>query len=50
MAPFVEELARLSPLLVFAYPNAGLPNEFGGYDLGPGDMAEALARGLETGG
>ena len=26
MAPFVEELARLSPLLVFAYPNAGLPD------------------------
>src|SRR5262245_32744244 len=42
MAPFVEELSSLSPLLVFAYPNAGLPNEFGGYDLGPGDMAEAL--------
>jgi 5-methyltetrahydrofolate--homocysteine methyltransferase len=42
MASFVAELARTSPLLVFAYPNAGLPNEFGGYDLGPGDMAKAL--------
>jgi 5-methyltetrahydrofolate--homocysteine methyltransferase len=42
MAPFVEELARISPLWVFAYPNAGLPNEFGDYDLGPGAMAKAL--------
>ncbi|HXV80671.1 MAG TPA: methionine synthase [Candidatus Binatia bacterium] len=42
MAPFVEELARLCPLWVFAYPNAGLPNEFGGYDLGPAAMAKAL--------
>ena len=49
MAPFVEELARLSPLLVFAYPNAGLPNEFGGYDLGPGDMAEAMGAWTKDG-
>ena len=49
MAPFVEELARLSPLFVFAYPNAGLPNEFGGYDLGPGDMAEAMGAWTKDG-
>jgi 5-methyltetrahydrofolate--homocysteine methyltransferase len=49
MAPFVEELARLSPLFVFAYPNAGLPNEFGGYDLGPADMAEALGAWTKDG-
>ena len=42
MSPFVEELARLSPLPTFAYPNAGLPNEFGGYDMGPGELAKAL--------
>jgi 5-methyltetrahydrofolate--homocysteine methyltransferase len=42
MTPFVEELARTSSLFTFAYPNAGLPNEFGGYDLGPEDMAKAL--------
>ncbi len=42
MAPFVEELSRLSSLPVFAYPNAGLPNEFGEYDLSPNDMAKAL--------
>ena len=43
MAPFVEELSRLSSLPVFAYPNAGLPNEFGGYDMGPDEFAGALA-------
>ena len=43
MTPFVEELSRLSSLPVFAYPNAGLPNEFGGYDMGPDEFAGALA-------
>ena len=42
MGPFMEELARLSHLLTFAYPNAGLPNEFGGYDMGPEELAKAL--------
>ncbi len=42
MTPFVEELSRLSELPVFAYPNAGLPNEFGGYDMGPDELAGAL--------
>ena len=43
MTPFVEELSRLCSLPVFAYPNAGLPNEFGGYDMGPDEFAGALA-------
>lgn len=43
MAPFLEELSRITPLPVFAYPNAGLPNEFGGYDLAPNEMAATLA-------
>jgi 5-methyltetrahydrofolate--homocysteine methyltransferase len=42
MVPFIEELSRLSPLPVFAYPNAGLPNEFGGYDMGPAEFAKFL--------
>ncbi len=42
MSPYVAELARLSPLPVFSYPNAGLPNEFGGYDMGPDELAKAL--------
>ena len=32
MRPFVEDLARVATTYVGVYPNAGLPNEFGGYD------------------
>ncbi|MGH7827764.1 MAG: methionine synthase [Candidatus Binatia bacterium] len=49
MAPFMEELARGSSVPTFAYPNAGLPNEFGGYDLGPEDFAKAMHSWAKTG-
>ncbi len=49
MGPHVEELARLAPIPVFAYPNAGLPNEFGGYDLAPKDMASSLSEWIKEG-
>ena len=42
MRPYVEELAQLAPLPVTCYPNAGLPNEFGGYDETPEQMADTL--------
>jgi len=42
MEPYVEEAARLSSTWVHCYPNAGLPNEMGGYDLSPERMAETL--------
>ncbi len=49
LAPHVEELARLTDRFTVAYPNAGLPNAFGGYDEGPdemiGVMEEFLAQG-----
>ena len=32
MRPFVEDLSRAATTYVGVYPNAGLPNEFGGYD------------------
>lgn len=40
MRPFIEELARIAPCNTSLYPNAGLPNEFGGYDETPEFMAE----------
>ncbi len=40
MRPFLEELAAATPAYVSLYPNAGLPNEMGGYDEGPAFMAE----------
>jgi len=39
---YVSELSRIADVPVAAYPNAGLPNEFGGYDETPEQMAEAL--------
>ncbi|HSL01879.1 MAG TPA: methionine synthase [Rubrobacteraceae bacterium] len=36
---YVEELSRLADTHVSAYPNAGLPNEFGEYDETPAFMA-----------
>ena len=32
MRPYVEELAGLADCYTSCYPNAGLPNAFGGYD------------------
>ena len=45
----VEELSGLADTFVAAHPNAGLPNEFGGYDETPGAMA-ALVRGFAEAG
>jgi 5-methyltetrahydrofolate--homocysteine methyltransferase len=42
MRPHVEELARIAGTRVACYPNAGLPNEMGGYDDTPEHMAEVL--------
>jgi 5-methyltetrahydrofolate--homocysteine methyltransferase len=42
MRPYVEELSELCPLWTSAHPNAGLPNEFGGYDETPEQMAAVL--------
>lgn len=35
LRPYVQELSRIAPAFVSAHPNAGLPNEFGGYDESP---------------
>jgi len=43
LRPYVAELARIADVPVSAYPNAGLPNEFGGYDETPEFMAEELS-------
>ena len=49
LRPHIEEMARVSELPVSCHPNAGLPNEFGGYDLTPGEMAETLREFAEAG-
>ena len=49
MRPYVAELSRVADTRVSAYPNAGLPNEFGGYDETPEQTAAFLAEWAETG-
>ncbi|MEJ2480340.1 MAG: methionine synthase, partial [Acidihalobacter sp.] len=46
---YVEEMSRVSEYLVSAHPNAGLPNEMGGYDLQAQAMAEEIAEWAESG-
>jgi len=39
LKPYLEEICNHSPWFVSAYPNAGLPNQFGEYDESPKKMA-----------
>src|SRR5512144_3282252 len=49
MRPHVAELSRVADTYICAYPNAGLPNEFGEYDETP-EMTAAHLRGWAEGG
>jgi 5-methyltetrahydrofolate--homocysteine methyltransferase len=49
LRPYVEELARVADVPVSVHPNAGLPNEFGGYDDTPEYMAEQIREWAESG-
>ena len=40
--PYVRELSKLAPVYISCHPNAGLPNEFGGFDQTPGDMVSVM--------
>ncbi len=44
MIPIVRGIAGYCEYPVICYPNAGLPNELGGYDETPQEMAEQVAR------
>ncbi len=50
LMPLVEDMNRWCGCAVSCYPNAGLPNEMGGYDQSPEEMAsqvrEMASRGL----
>ncbi|MBQ3607049.1 MAG: methionine synthase [Bacteroidales bacterium] len=50
LTPLVEDMNRWCGCAVSCYPNAGLPNEMGGYDQSPEEMAsqvrEMASRGL----
>ncbi len=42
LTPYVRTLSRTAPCYTSAHPNAGLPNEFGGYDQTPEQMAAEM--------
>lgn len=45
----IEELSSLADTFVSAHPNAGLPNEFGGYDETPEAMAKEIGEWAASG-
>ncbi|MBA3553427.1 MAG: methionine synthase [Gemmatimonadales bacterium] len=49
LRPYVQELSRIAPVFVSTHPNAGLPNEFGGYDETPEHTAGVLREFAEHG-
>jgi 5-methyltetrahydrofolate--homocysteine methyltransferase len=48
LRPYLEELANKAPFYVSVYPNAGLPNQFGGYNESPESMAVQLEDFLQN--
>lgn len=49
LRPYLKVLADNAPFYVSAYPNAGLPNEFGQYDQGAEEMASQVEEFLKDG-
>ena len=49
MRPYLEELSIKAPFHVSAYPNAGLPNQFGEYDETPAHMGCQIHDFLQSG-
>lgn len=49
LRPYLEELANKAPFFVSAYPNAGLPNQFGEYDQDAHEMGHQIEDFLKAG-
>jgi 5-methyltetrahydrofolate--homocysteine methyltransferase len=49
LRPYIAELARIADTYVSAYPNAGLPNEFGEYDETAEEMAAVVGEFAQSG-
>ncbi|MDF2435837.1 MAG: methionine synthase [Bacteroidota bacterium] len=49
MRPYLEELSGKAPFYVSAYPNAGLPNQFGEYDQDAHEMGHQIEEFLKAG-
>src|SRR5258708_9637642 len=48
MRPHIEELARVAPVFISCYPNAGLPNALGAYGETPRTVSALLRRVAEN--
>lgn len=49
LRPYLQVLNEKAPYFVSAYPNAGLPNEFGQYDQTPDEMTAQVEEYLKEG-
>lgn len=49
MRPHIADFSRVAGVPVSAYPNAGLPNEFGGFDETPETMSTQMKEWAEAG-
>lgn len=49
MRPYIEELSKIAHVNISAYPNAGLPNEFGEYDQTANEMGNLVLDFAENG-
>jgi 5-methyltetrahydrofolate--homocysteine methyltransferase len=49
MRPHIEELSQKASCYISAYPNAGLPNEFGAYDEVPHETAHLVEDFIKNG-
>ena len=49
LRPYLKVMHERSPFFVSAYPNAGLPNEFGHYDQTPDEMAAEVEEYMKEG-
>jgi len=48
MRPHIESLSKIANCNISAYPNAGLPNEFGEYDQEPKEMKDYIREFAES--
>ncbi|MCA9207202.1 MAG: homocysteine S-methyltransferase family protein, partial [Planctomycetales bacterium] len=49
MRSYIEELSNIAGCYISCHPNAGLPNEMGGFDLQPPEMRELLREFVDNG-
>ncbi|HVD99203.1 MAG TPA: methionine synthase [Cytophagaceae bacterium] len=49
LRPFLQEMSRVASCYVSAYPNAGLPNQFGEYDQSAEEMASVVKDFVDSG-